>query len=242
MKLLRLAHRCLVQQTMPRWAANYYERLVDAVADAYLKPFCDEVSAAFPQALRILDAGTGTGQLPVFLARARPDWHVTGVDLSVRCLELACAKAERAGVAARVSWLRASLESIPLSAASMDLVLSTLSLHHWRRPASVLRELARVLKPGGEIWLLDDAAEASRASRAEWAAEVERLSHAGLLFRCVYWFESRYLAYSKEEVAALAAAAGLTMHAHEMRGVFFLAHLRPANRPGQAEPCPIPNA
>jgi ubiquinone/menaquinone biosynthesis C-methylase UbiE len=198
---------------------------VDAIADVYLLPLCDEVFQAFRGPAEILDAGTGTGQLPVLLARGRTGYRVTGVDLSARCVAVAREKARQAGVADRVTFLQSNLENLPLPTAGMDLVISTCSLHHWRRPERVLRELARVLKPGGELWLLDDSAEASAASRAAWVAEVERRARAGWLFRSVFRFESRCLAYSQAEVEALAAAADLRIASFELRGVFFLARL-----------------
>jgi ubiquinone/menaquinone biosynthesis C-methylase UbiE len=230
MNSARLIHRYLVAQRMPFWAVGYYDRLIDAVTDEYLQPLCEAITRAFPDGARIVDAGTGTGQLPVRLTRACPGCRVTGVDLSEGCLRAARAKAEAAGVADRVVFLRANLEATGLPAASADLVVSACSLHHWRRPARVLSELARLLRPGGEIWLWDDAAEARDEERAAWTALVERQARAGLLFRFVFGFESRHLAYSREELAELGAVAGLRLSAFELRGVFFLARLAPTRK------------
>jgi len=225
MNSARLIHRYLMAQRMPFWAVGYYDGLIDAVADEYLQPLCEALTRDFPGPARIVDAGTGTGQLPVRLARACPGCRVTGVDLSEGCLRVARAKAEASGVADRVAFVRANLEATGLPEASADLVVSACSLHHWRRPARVLRELARLLKPGAEIWLWDDAADARDEDRAAWTALVERKARAGFLFRFVFGFEIGHLAYSRGELADLGAAAGLRVGAFELHGVFFLARL-----------------
>jgi hypothetical protein len=85
--------------------------------------------------------------------------------------------------------------------------------------------LARLLKPGAEIWLWDDAADARDEDRAAWTALVERKARAGFLFRFVFGFEIGHLAYSRGELADLGAAAGLRVGAFELHGVFFLARL-----------------
>lgn len=224
-KMLRLAHRYLVRQTMPGWAAAYYDRLIGNVAEIYLCPFVDEILREFSGPLKILDAGTGAGHLPALLAKRRTDFAITGVDLSSACLELAKEKV-RAGKLDGVQFVRGDLEKMRFPDASFDLVVSTCSLHHWRRPAAVLRELVRVLKLGGELWLLDDAGEASPAARKEWVAEVERRARSGWLFRSVFWFESRFLAYSQREVRELTGRAGLSSSSFDLCGVFFLARFK----------------
>ncbi len=102
-----------------------------------------------------VDLGCGPGHLVVSLARQSPELHVTGVDLAEDMLARAAAYAERAGVADRVRFRRGNVEQIPFPDATFDLVVSTLSLHHWSEPAAVLDEIARVLRPGGAFLVFD---------------------------------------------------------------------------------------
>jgi ubiquinone/menaquinone biosynthesis C-methylase UbiE len=101
------------------------------------------------------DLGCGPGQLVIELVRRAPGLHVTGIDLSEEMIARGQDKAHRAGVADRVSFRRGDARQIPFPDASLDLVISTLSLHHWSDPVAVLDEIARVLRPGGSFLVFD---------------------------------------------------------------------------------------
>jgi ubiquinone/menaquinone biosynthesis C-methylase UbiE len=101
------------------------------------------------------DLGCGPGQLVIELARRSPGLRVTGIDLSDEMIARGQDNARRAGVADRVSFRRGDAQQIPFPDASLDLVVSTLSLHHWSDPVAVLDEIARVLRPGGSFLIFD---------------------------------------------------------------------------------------
>ena len=76
--MLRLLHRYLVRQTMPAVAVAYYGKMCAGIADFYLGPLVEEINREFAQGTRILDVGTGTGHLPVMLARrAATSWRIS---------------------------------------------------------------------------------------------------------------------------------------------------------------------
>jgi len=102
-----------------------------------------------------VDLGCGPGRLVIELARRSPGLHVTGIDLSDEMLDQGQDNARRAGVADRVSFRRGDAQQIPFPDASLHLVVSTLSLHHWSDPVAVLDEIARVLRPGGSFLVFD---------------------------------------------------------------------------------------
>lgn len=235
MKLMRLAHRFLVAQTMPGWALAYYDRMISQVSDFYLGPLCAEVQAAFPGPARILDIGTGPGHLPLRLAHARPGYRITGIDLSGPSVALATAKAAPAGLDERLDFRCCDLTRVGTELGSFDLVLSSCSLHHWRWPAAMFQAARAHLAPEGEFWILDDSCEVSNAARREWVARVRAAAAVGGLFSRIFWFESRHLAYARPELAALAAAAGLELTSFELRDVFFLAKLRKSAQPSATD-------
>jgi ubiquinone/menaquinone biosynthesis C-methylase UbiE len=105
-----------------------------------------------PDGAHVLDVGTGPGRLPVEIARRNPHVWVTGLDVSPRMVEAAKAAIEPGQqVIAEVG----DVAKLPYRDGSVDLVVSTLSQHHWPDRAAAIAELARVLAPGGRIWIYD---------------------------------------------------------------------------------------
>jgi len=101
------------------------------------------------------DLGCGPGQLVIEMAEQAPDLHITGIDLADEVLQKAEGYAQRSGVGAQVSFRKGDAQAIPFADDSLDLVISTLSLHHWTDPVQALDEIARVLRPGGAFVIFD---------------------------------------------------------------------------------------
>lgn len=104
---------------------------------------------------RALDLGSGAGQLAIAMARQAPQLAVIGLDLSDAMAELASSNARQAGVGDRVTFIKGAADQVPYPDGSFDLVVSTLSLHHWSDPVAVFDEIARVLRPGGRFLIFD---------------------------------------------------------------------------------------
>jgi ubiquinone/menaquinone biosynthesis C-methylase UbiE len=138
----------------------------------------------------VLDLGSGGG-LDVLRSarRVAPNGTAYGLDMTDEMLELARANQAAAGVE-NVHWLRGHIEDIPLPPESVDVVLSNCVINLSTDKPQVLREVARVLKPGGRFAVADIVADAEMdaATRADLAAYVGCV--AGALTRAEY---SRYL-------------------------------------------------
>ncbi|HTX83071.1 MAG TPA: class I SAM-dependent methyltransferase [Streptosporangiaceae bacterium] len=115
----------------------------------------EEVAAAAPTGGVVLDAGCGSGRLAVLIARRRPDLQVRGVDLEQGMVEVAARRAEQEGLASRVQFTAADLADLQLPDDSVDLIVSTASMHHWADVGAVIASLGRVLRPGGQLWIYD---------------------------------------------------------------------------------------
>jgi ubiquinone/menaquinone biosynthesis C-methylase UbiE len=104
----------------------------------------------------VLDIGCGTGTLPILAKRqVGASGAVHGVDASPEMIVRAREKARRAG--ADVILTEGAVQNLSLPDAEVDVVLSTLMLHHVPRAArpQIVREIKRVLKPGGRFFAVD---------------------------------------------------------------------------------------
>jgi ubiquinone/menaquinone biosynthesis C-methylase UbiE len=104
---------------------------------------------------KAIDLGCGPGYLAAEMVRQAPGLHVTGVDLSDEMLAEARAYARQRSTTQAISFRKGDVQQIPFEDGSVDLVVSTLSLHHWSDPVAVLDEVARVLRPGGSLLIFD---------------------------------------------------------------------------------------
>jgi ubiquinone/menaquinone biosynthesis C-methylase UbiE len=114
------------------------------------------------QPMSVLDIGCGTGKL---LRRAHTYWpeaQLIGVDPANGMIEMAKRLTPNA------TFSTGMAEALPLQDASVELALSTSSFHHWQDQAAGLREIARVLRPGGYFILVD-------ASFPDWLVRVFRV-------------------------------------------------------------------
>ena len=129
--------------------------------DALRKVFNDDVlraravSRLVAPGLRVADIGTGTGILACELARLGLD--VIGVDQSARMLEAARSKVESENFArgGRVELKRGEAEQIPLADNEVDAALAHMVLHYVASPGEAIREMARIVKPGGNLVVVD---------------------------------------------------------------------------------------
>src|SRR5262245_17895582 len=101
------------------------------------------------QPTSVLDVGCGTGRLLRQAGTYWPEAHLIGVDPANGMIEMAKRLTPNA------TFFSGTAETLPLERASVELALSTISFHHWHDQAAGLREIARVLRPGGALLLVD---------------------------------------------------------------------------------------
>jgi SAM-dependent methyltransferase len=117
-------------------------------------PIAAEIAGAIAPGARVLEVGSGPGHLAIRLAGDH-DLDVTGVDLDPAMVERSRVNSARSRIARPPDFLVADAASLPFPDASFDLVVSTLSMHHWAQPAAGIAEIGRVLRPGGRALVWD---------------------------------------------------------------------------------------
>jgi SAM-dependent methyltransferase len=125
----------------------------------------------------VLDLGSGGG-IDVILSARRvgPTGHAYGHDMTDEMLDLARRNAAEAGIG-NVTFLQGLIEEIPLPDETVDVVISNCVINLSTDKPSVLREIGRVLRPGGRIGISDVVAE----DRLEPADRAERGSYVGCI-------------------------------------------------------------
>ncbi|AQT71238.1 MULTISPECIES: class I SAM-dependent methyltransferase [Streptomyces] len=152
---------------------------------------------------RVLDAGCGTGRaLGPLRAAVGPAGTVLGVDLTPQML----AAARRAGRAAEGTLLLADAARLPLRDGVLDAVFAAGLVAHLPDPAANLRELSRVVRPGGRLALfhpIGRAALAARQGRELTAQDLRAEHNLGPLLSCAGW---DMISYADEDHRFLALA------------------------------------
>lgn len=151
---------------------------------------------------RLLDVGTGPGRLLVCVRKVIPWAELIGIDISPAMAARAVRNVAKDPCAARIAVVAASATALPLRDGSMDCVVSTGSLHHWKDTGRGLEEIHRVLKRGGCALLYDivrklpdDVAKRNR----------EMFGRFRVLLLWLHSFEEPF--YTVEEMASLAVTS-----------------------------------
>jgi ubiquinone/menaquinone biosynthesis C-methylase UbiE len=150
---------------------------------------------------RILDVGTGPGDLLLKIIRMRPEMQLNGLDISPAMVAIARENIEKSGFSSSIDISEGEAGNLPFPAETFDSVVSTGSLHHWKEPVAGLNEIYRVLKPGGYALIYDIATDTPKSALKELSAEYGRL-RTTLLW--LHTFEEPF--YNRRDMEALAGS------------------------------------
>jgi SAM-dependent methyltransferase len=136
--------------------AGVYDTLSRLLLGPLVKRIAADVSAVVPDGGQILEVGCGPGLLSLRLGRHH-GFEVTGLDLDPAMIARARANTDRApnGEGRRPSFVVGDVAALAFPDGSFDLVVSTLSMHHWADPTAGLAEIGRVLRPGARALIWD---------------------------------------------------------------------------------------
>ena len=149
---------------LPLRETQFIDAKLASIYDGHARSFMGSVYSRFAAKVsrlklsggRTLDIGTGSGYLAIELAKDNPERRITGIDVSEEMLKLAIGNADRSGLASRIEFRQAPASALPFPDNSFDLVTSNASLHLWKDPVKVFREIIRVTAPEGYCLIWDN--------------------------------------------------------------------------------------
>ena len=146
----------------PRYIPAFHFHLLNFIYDPILRLVREKTfktalvkQAGLEKGHRVLDIGCGTATLTILIKRACPDCEVLGLDGDPAILEVARRKIARAGLNIRL--IHGTAAVLPFPDSAFDRVFTSLILHHLTSDdrAHALKEILRVLKPGGEFHIAE---------------------------------------------------------------------------------------
>jgi len=103
----------------------------------------------------LLDVGCGTGTFAAMVAGCGLPARVVGLDYAASMCKVAGDKAHAAGASGQLKFLNADSENLPFASGTFDAITCSNSFHHYPHQDQAVREMFRVLRPGGRLILLD---------------------------------------------------------------------------------------
>jgi len=158
------------------------------------------------RAVKLLDAGTGTALIPIELCGRNTNCHITAIDLAGEMLKVARQNVIREKFENRIALELVDSKCIPYEDRSFDAVISNSILHHIPEPSSVLKELVRICKQGGLLFVRDlmrpESEEKLTSLVVDYAGDAN--DHQQRMFA-----ESLHAALTLDEVQSLLLNLGL---------------------------------
>lgn len=152
--------------------AEAYARRHQKIAAGLGQEYAGKLQARGFRRGRIIDVGCGFGATNIVLAQAFPQAEVVGIDLSDPLLRLAERRAQEAGLAERVRFVKADAHQLPYDDSSFDVAINAYMVHLVADPVAMLDEIERVLAPAGHLFIVD--------LRRSWLALIEKEMRAAL--------------------------------------------------------------
>ena len=167
MRKVRLSQ--ILPEGIPGPVAYFYSNVPGRIFRSAQDRLATLVDEFLPDDARmVIDVGSGPGSLSIGIARRRPGLRVVGVDLSGTMIRIA---RKNAGALSNLEFRQENAAELSAEDGAADMIVSSESMHHWRKPVAVLDEFHRVLRPGGRAWIVDGRDDFSEADQKAWFSE-----------------------------------------------------------------------
>jgi ubiquinone/menaquinone biosynthesis C-methylase UbiE len=138
------------------------------------------LAAKLKDGAAVLEIAPGPGYLAIEMAKRGP-FRIAGVDISKTFVEIASANAKRAGV--DVDFRQGDAAHLPFAADGFDFIVCRAAFKNFSDPVGAIREMHRVLRPGGEALIIDMRKDATNAEIAREVAGMKMGWFAAMITR-----------------------------------------------------------
>ena len=192
---LRSAARSLHTSSAP--GVGVYELAAGLALGGYYRDIARDCAAVLAGVAEpaILEIGPGPGHLAERLLALLPDATWMGLDVDPAMLDATERRLDRAGTRDRATLVESDVAEMPFPDGSFDLVVSSLSAHHWPSAERGFAEIRRVLRPGGRALVYDLDGHVTRLETEHAGLQaadaafgtVERTRHRGIGPLTIVW-------------------------------------------------------
>jgi len=167
-------------QGIPAGPAHFYEKVATKYLEQSYKSVAEETRQVIGGNSKILEIGCGTGRLLIEILKRTGVNAVVGLDISKAMIGISRKNLVKSDMYGLASLIIADAHKIPLRNECIDLIVSTGTLHHIRKPRVLFEECARILKEKGEAWIYELSHD---VPKSELAKSVEKFKRWGFLLR-----------------------------------------------------------
>lgn len=184
---------------MEGFVAHWYAKTTAKSMDEYTSE-AHRVAAVLASGAKVLEVAPGPGFFAIKIAKLGP-FEITGLDISHTFVEMAQNNARDAGV--RADFRHGSASEMPFADEQFDFVYCCAAFKNFSEPVSALREMYRVLKPGGRALIVDLRRDAPMSAINEGVANMHLGFFSELSTRLTFRFMLLKRAYTKAEFEEL---------------------------------------
>ncbi len=198
---------------MEGFIATWYAR--NRKPDAEHHALVSELRDLLPPGARVLEVAPGPGTLAIDLARV--GFLVTGLDVSRTFVAMAGETARTAGV--NVDFRHGNASAMPFESGSFRFVLCRAAFKNFSQPVEALREMERVLEPGGTVLISDLRRDATLGEIEAEVATMNLSAFNAWLTRFIFRHSLLRRAYIAEEMRAMVEQTGLRVDRIDLTNV-----------------------
>lgn len=139
---------------------NEYRRLAEKVVSLF-------------EGGKLLEIGPGPAYVSIEIAKRLPKVEIIGLEISDTMIEIAKKNAKEHEVSEKITLKKGDASKMPLEDSEFDFVITSGSLHHWKKPTQVVDEIYRVLRPGCRALVFDLRKDAPKEKVDDFANKID---------------------------------------------------------------------